>query len=111
MIDWQRVGELRDEVGADDFGEIVDLFLSEVETAIAGFDGSARDAAAVEEQMHFLKGAALNLGFDALADLCRSGETAAASGDPDAVQPADVRRCFEESRVVFLQEYDQRFAA
>ena len=30
MIDWQRVNELRDEVGAEDFEEVVDLFLEEV---------------------------------------------------------------------------------
>ena len=28
MIDWDRVSELRDEVGADDFDEVVDLLLS-----------------------------------------------------------------------------------
>ena len=31
MIDWARVSELRDEVGAEDFEEVVQLFLAEVE--------------------------------------------------------------------------------
>ena len=35
MIDWARVSELRDEVGAEDFDEVVELFLEEVEEAIA----------------------------------------------------------------------------
>ena len=30
MIDWPRVKELKDEIGAEDFGEVVDLFLEEV---------------------------------------------------------------------------------
>ena len=29
MIDWARVSELRDEVGAEDFDEVVELFLEE----------------------------------------------------------------------------------
>ena len=35
MIDWARVSELRDEVGAEDFDEVVELFLEEVDEAIA----------------------------------------------------------------------------
>ena len=31
MIDWKRVRELRDEIGEEDFSEVVDLFLEEVE--------------------------------------------------------------------------------
>jgi hypothetical protein len=32
MIDWDRVQELRDEIGAEAFGEVVELFLEEVTT-------------------------------------------------------------------------------
>ena len=35
MIDWERVAELKDEVGDDDFAEIADLFLAEVEEQLA----------------------------------------------------------------------------
>lgn len=34
MIDWARIIELHDEIGADDFNEVVELFLSEVEERI-----------------------------------------------------------------------------
>ena len=34
MIDWASVSELRDEVGAEDFDEVVELFLEEVDEAI-----------------------------------------------------------------------------
>ena len=35
MIEWDRVAELRDEVGAEDFAEVVELFLDEVEATLA----------------------------------------------------------------------------
>jgi len=34
MIDWGRLNTLRDEVGEEDFEEVVDLFLDEVESVI-----------------------------------------------------------------------------
>ena len=34
MIDWTKVAELRDEVGAQGFDEVIDLFLDEVEEAL-----------------------------------------------------------------------------
>ena len=111
MIDWQRVGELRDDFGAEDFGDILNLFLTEVQSAIDRYNGSDTHPSAVEEQMHFLKGAALNLGFATLAELCRKGEKAAATGDIIAVAPEDLRRCFADSKAHFATEYDQRFAA
>ncbi|WP_442970022.1 hypothetical protein [Roseovarius sp. ZX-A-9] len=35
MIDWSRVAELRSEIGAEDFDEVVELFLEEVEAEIS----------------------------------------------------------------------------
>ncbi len=62
MIDWTRVSELRDEIGAEDFGEIVEIFLEEVEEEISALrDGVENEA--LEAKLHFLKGSALNLGF------------------------------------------------
>lgn len=34
MINWKRVNELRDEIGPEDFAEVVELFLEEVEQVI-----------------------------------------------------------------------------
>ena len=34
MIHWPRVVELRDEVGPEDFDEVVDLFIEEVQEVI-----------------------------------------------------------------------------
>jgi HPt (histidine-containing phosphotransfer) domain-containing protein len=111
MIDWARVSELVDEIGAEEFGEVLELFLDEVETAITQLESCDGEAAITEEQMHFLKGAALNLGFETLARVCMRGEAAAASGQPDAVSPAEVRHCFEASRRQFEQDLPARIAA
>ena len=42
MIDWARVRELKDEVGADAFDEVVELFLEEVEEVIVRLQGGDR---------------------------------------------------------------------
>ena len=111
MIDWSRVEELVDEIGAEDFAEVVELFLLEVEGAIAALAEAGGDAVVVEEQMHFLKGAALNLGFEMLAQTCLKGEKAAASGRPDVVGIDEVRRIYAASRSQFESELPARIAA
>ncbi|MBV7395291.1 Hpt domain-containing protein [Mameliella sediminis] len=111
MIDWSRVEEMIDEIGAEDFAEVVELFLDEVETAIDALDASAGNPVVTEEQMHFLKGAALNIGFATLAELCREGEKAAANGTPDKITPAQVRSAFEDSRLAFQRDLPGRLAA
>ncbi len=111
MIDWSRVEELVEEIGAEDFGEVVDLFLEEVESAISIFENGATDSVIAEEQMHFLKGAALNLGFESLAQLCLKGEKAASTGRPEVVSPAEIRDTFETSRVQFQADLPGRLAA
>ena len=34
MIDWQRVSDLRRDIGEDDFADVVDVFLEEVQEAM-----------------------------------------------------------------------------
>ncbi len=111
MIDWQRVSELRDEIGADDFEEVVELFLDEVGSAIQQIPQCQGDAKLSEEQMHFLKGAALNLGFSELSDLCAKAEQRAKGGDDQAVKPDVVAACFEQSKEAFFAGFHVRFAA
>src|SRR6056297_3374030 len=97
MIDWARVSELREEVGPEDFDEVVSLFLSEVGEVIARLQ-TAPDPARLEEDLHFLKGAALNLGFHALAELCQQGESAAAAGRAGTVPLPPVLACHARSQ-------------
>jgi HPt (histidine-containing phosphotransfer) domain-containing protein len=111
MIDWERVTELREEIGAEDFDEVAELFLAEVAEAIDRLEAGAGNAKIVEEEMHFLKGAALNLGFQAVSSLCQTGEKAAAQGDPHAVPDGEVRKVFDASQTEFVGELPKRFAA
>lgn len=101
MIDWTRVTELRDEIGADDFGEVVDMFLEETDEVIARLNpGDA--AKSLEADMHFLKGAALNLGFAAFAALCQEGERRAALGEA-GLNIAAVQDCYALSKTALTQ--------
>ncbi|MDO9526275.1 MAG: Hpt domain-containing protein [Gemmobacter sp.] len=102
MIDWGRVESLRAELGNDDFGEVVDLFLEEVEEVIARLKRKP-DPASYEEDLHFLKGGALNLGFRALSDACHEGERRAADGRPETVDINLVIELYQKSRISFLQ--------
>ena len=101
MIDWDRVNELRDEIGAEDFAEVVEIFLEEVEEEITKLR-SVTDKSTLESPLHFLKGSALNLGFEAFSQLCQAGETAAATGAGDTVDIAQVLKCYDASKANFL---------
>ena len=55
MISWERVNELRNEIGAEDFQEVVELFLEEVEEVIERLRQTP-DPTSYEADLHFLKG-------------------------------------------------------
>ena len=99
MIDWSRVYELQDEIGEEDFDEIVALFLEEAEKALSVMVRS--DAPATAEQMHFLKGSASNLGFTTLAELCKTAEAKAAHTPISAADVAAIVTTFKKSQAVF----------
>jgi len=101
MIDWNRVRNLRDEIGTDAFEEVVELFLEEVEIEIEKL--RAPDGVVdIGAQLHFLKGSALNLGFADFSDLCHRGEGAAGAGRGAEVNLAEILDCFDRSKVAFL---------
>jgi HPt (histidine-containing phosphotransfer) domain-containing protein len=102
MIDWTKVAELRDEIGAADFGEVVELFLAEVDEEMVGLRaGSSPDA--IEVQLHFLRGSALNLGFHEFAQLCQQGEATAAAGRADSIDLRAIIASFDASKIQFEQ--------
>lgn len=101
MVDWERVRALRDEIGAEDFDEVVALFLEEADAAIAGLSGEGR---AGPDALHFLKGAALNLGFAALADHCAAAERQARSEGSVSAGPVVALYC--DTRAAFVAGLD-----
>lgn len=109
MIDWDRVRELRSEIGAEGFDEVVSLFLEEADEAIARLS-ILGGAAALAADLHFLKGAALNLGFSRLSTLCQDGERRADAGDMSVDLDA-VRAAYADCRAAFEAGAEQAFAA
>lgn len=104
MINWDRVNELRDEVGVKDFREVLSMFLEEVEDTMVRMI-AAPNTATLEEDMHFLKGSALNLGFAKFGDLCQAGERAAAAGQGDSVCLNEVYEAYAASKSVFKTRF------
>ncbi|MGR3662032.1 MAG: Hpt domain-containing protein [Paracoccaceae bacterium] len=96
MIDWERVNELRQEVGQEDFLEVVDIFLEEVEE-VASRLRNTPDPATYEHDLHFLKGGAMNLGFQALTQICQSGEKLAANNDAASVDISALLSVYDQS--------------
>ncbi|MGA9252510.1 MAG: Hpt domain-containing protein [Roseobacter sp.] len=108
MIDWNRIAELRDEVGPEDFKEVVELFLQEVDQEIESIS-SATHRDGLSEKLHFLKGSALSLGFNEFSTLCGTGE-AALSLDPGAPFDIDLlHSIYKTSRDAFLTDLPTRF--
>lgn len=110
MIDWNKVCELRREIGADDFGEVVELFLNEVEKEIATLRAGA-PLDRLEAHFHFLRGSALNLGFAHFAEMCQAGESAASDGMADQVNVTDILDSYEASKTAFLDGLNNMTAA
>lgn len=110
MIQWARVTELRDEVGAEDFDEVVDLFLEEVEEAIQNLSPDST-ANQMEQHLHFLKGSALNLGFRVFSDLCQDGERKSAKGETGTIDLTAIIDGFEQSKIMFIAQLPKMLAA
>lgn len=102
MIDWGRVIELRDEVGADEFEPVLELFIDEVEEVVMRL--SKDDPERLERDMHFLKGSAWNLGFADFGALCQQGETLASKGRHDQVSLEDLVGCYSTSKQIFMRD-------
>jgi len=100
MIAWDRVNDLRSEIGDDDLAEVIALFLEEADEVI-GRISKAAGAKALESDLHFLKGAALNLGFAQFAAFCQEGERRAAAGDT-AVDLAQLCSSYQASKAALF---------
>lgn len=101
MIDWARVQELKDEIGEDDFAEVAEMFMSEVEEVIARLRISP-DPSGYEHDLHFLKSSALNLGFSQMSALCQDGESRSAAGQADTVRLAPIFEAYDAAKEEFL---------
>jgi HPt (histidine-containing phosphotransfer) domain-containing protein len=103
MIDWGQVKSLRNDVGHDEFDEIIELFLDEVEEVVTKLR-EAPNLKELENDLHSLKGSALNLGFTTFSQFCLQGERLSAAGKAEEVDLTQIITCFNESKSVFLTE-------
>lgn len=103
MIDWPRVRELKEEIGPDGFDEVIEIFLEEVEEVIDRLKSGQRDQ--LEQDLHFLKGSALNLGFADFSTLCQDGEKRSADGQAATVDVPQILASYDTSKTAFLEGY------
>ena len=100
MIDWKRVEELKSEVGPEDFAEVVEIFLEEMDSVMGEIPTVAPDA--ISEKLHFIKGCALNLGFDALGQLCSTLEIRSSDPGGQDINRDEIIATYEASRRAFF---------
>jgi HPt (histidine-containing phosphotransfer) domain-containing protein len=108
MIDWERVAELRSEIGAEGFAEVLELFLDEVESVVMNL---GRRPGKLGDELHFLKGSAWNLGFRDFGAICQDGERRCAAGKADSVDIAAVLDCYGRSKDQFMGRVDEFLSA
>jgi len=101
MIDWGRVTELRDEIGSDAFGEVVGLFVEEMEGVTQRLQTQTVHAKLADD-LHFLKGSALNLGFRQFAALCTADEKREHEHGSNTVDIVALIDCYMRSKEQFL---------
>lgn len=90
-VDWDRMNELRNDIGEEDFADVAILFVAELRDSLGALGPETATAA----DFHFLRGSAANLGFVAMVDACTRAELACGEGRlPDV---AAVRRAFEDA--------------
>jgi len=98
MIDWTRVRVLREEIGPDDFDEVIAMFMEEADEVVDRISAGG----GLSCDLHFLKGSALNIGFRELAALCASTEVSLEQGTWDPASPAQVAATYLKSRAAFV---------
>lgn len=110
MIDWNHVNDLRDDVGIDDFDEVVALFLEEVDEIVARLP-TTTDSTQLEQDFHSLKGCAQGLGFRAFAQLCQTGESLCKNGQIQKINLAGTMQVYRDSRRIFLEQLPTALAS
>lgn len=105
MINWDQVKQLEEDIGTENFGDVIVMFIDEVDEAIDNLRPSPTlEGEAMSSTMHFLRGSAANLGFKAFSECCAEGEKLAENGASGDVDLVTVVRLYDESKQNFLAE-------
>jgi len=97
MLDHARMDELKAEIGEEDFAEVLEMFVEEIEAQLSRLTDHLT-AGRMAEELHALKGSALNVGFHAFADMCQKAEVALKSDDDMTDLNHRLRSAFHASR-------------
>lgn len=104
MIDWTYIKQLESDVGPKEFGNVVALFLDEVDSEIELLRTPISNPDILRSKMHFLKGSAYYLGFKEFADLCARNEELAVAGRAEEIDLDGLISVYDQSRAHFLEE-------
>ena len=96
MLDWDRIAELREDVGEENFAEVLVLFVEEVAAALDAL--GVNDQAALAATLHSLKGSAMNIGLSRVGALCLEGEASLRADPLASLDIAEIRSAFDASR-------------
>ena len=110
VLNREILKELREAVGVDALGGLIDTFVEELRSRVAAIKAAVTDgdAKALQRQAHALKGSAGNFGASQLRDAAGAVETACEIGDVD--RASDLSRSipqFANVAVLALQEFRQ----
>lgn len=94
MIDWERIEELRREIGVEGLREVARIFLEEGEETL-GELAALQEGSERAMKLHFLKGSALDLGLTDLAALCQRAERDQGAIGNDEIALAFAAACRE----------------
>jgi len=107
MINWARVTELYTDFGEDGFAEVVDVFLDEMAEGLERLD-QATGPKTLEAEFHFLKGAALNVGFDDISRICAEGERLSEQGLPSDHCKAELLTLLPKTCAAFSEQWESK---
>lgn len=93
VIDRERLQELRQEIGEEDFCDVAEMFLDEMADTMATL--CAATGPLGPDVFHGLRGSALNLGFTDFAAACTKAEKRATDGQ--SVDVAHLDRLYRDS--------------
>jgi HPt (histidine-containing phosphotransfer) domain-containing protein len=97
VIDRERLEELRQEIGEEDFSEVAEMFLDEMADTMATLCSATGPSG--PDVFHGLRGSALNLGFTDFATACTDAEKRAIAGQ--SVDVAYLDRLYRDSVKAF----------
>ena len=102
MIDRKRVAALHEDVGEEELGPLVALFLDEIEATILTLDmtGPAR----LCQRLQSLKDSARSLGLRALGLKCELWARSAAQGEVEGLDPGVLMACHARSRQLLMRD-------